>query len=164
VLEAAGADLITIHGRTKAQAYAGVADWKMVGEVKKAVKIPVLVNGDIVNGEKAKLALAQSGADGVLIARGALGNPWIFDELWAALHSGKEFREPTAAERAALVLDHARLHVAQYGERGIVTFRKHVSWYFKGRRGAKEFRERLVRITTLAELEGLLQEWATLHP
>lgn len=159
VLEAAGADLITIHGRTKAQAYSGVADWKMIGEAKKQVKIPVLANGDITDAARAQRALSESGADGILIARGALGNPWIFAELAAALHGQGTFVPPTPSERASLVMDHATLHVGQYGERGMVTFRKHLSWYFKGWRGAKSLREQLVRVTTLAELDELLKQF-----
>lgn len=157
VLEDAGADLVTIHGRTKAQAYSGIADWSAVGAAKSQVKIPVLVNGDIRDAETARAALHASGADGVMIARGALGNPWIFSELTSALHSETPFIPPTPEERIETVLHHARLHLAHYGERGIVTFRKHLAWYYKGQRGAKELREKLVRVTSFAELETLLR-------
>jgi len=159
VLEEAGADLITVHGRTKAQGYTGVADWKAVRAVKDSVKIPVLINGDITDSEKARQALEESGADGIMIGRGALGNPWIFPELEAGLISGKDFTAPTPEERVKIVLAHAELHLAEYGEKAITTFRKHLGWYFKGTRGAKQIRERLVRVNSYAELESLLNEW-----
>lgn len=159
VLEAAGAALVTIHGRTKRQGYSDAADWKMIGEAKKLVSIPVLANGDIWNADQARQALSDSGADGVSIARGALGNPWIFRELRYELHQiGGRFAPPDMKERVAVVRDHAKLHLAQYGERGLVTFRKHLVWYFKGQPNAKLFRERLVRVSAMPELEAVLEE------
>jgi len=153
VLEAAGAALVTIHGRTKAQGYSGVADWEMVGRAKKGVSIPVLVNGDVHTADLAKPALEASGADGVLIARGALGNPWIFQQISKAL-KGEAWEPPTIQERVAVVRDHGRLHMEQYGE--LVTFRKHLTWYFKGVRGAKAYREILMKVSAIPELEVAL--------
>lgn len=154
VVEAAGAELVTIHGRTKEQGYSGVADWEMVGRAKQQVKIPVLVNGDIHSPEAAVKALEVSGCDGMLIARGALGNPWIFGQIRDAL-AGRAYKVPTMEERIAIVRDHAALHNAQYGN--LVSFRKHVTWYFKGQEGAKELRDKLVKITTLEDLNNALQ-------
>ncbi|MEK9151890.1 MAG: tRNA dihydrouridine synthase DusB, partial [Patescibacteria group bacterium] len=132
VVESAGADLVTIHGRTKAQGYGGVADWAMIGRAKAVVGIPVLCNGDVHSGQAAVKALDVSGCDGVLIARGALGNPWIFREISAAL-AGEPHVPPSLAERIAAVRDHARLHLELYGQSGgLVTFRKHLTWYFRG--------------------------------
>ncbi len=159
VVEEAGADLITVHGRTKAQGYSGYSDWSMIREVKKLVSIPVLANGDIFSAEDAKRVLDLTGADGVLIARGALGNPWIFAQTKELLETGEVKTRPTIAQHMKLVLTHAERHVAQYGERGIVTFRKHLSWYTKGMRGAKDFRSKLVRISSLDELEELLSPY-----
>lgn len=155
VLEDAGADLITVHGRTKCQGYSGVSDWLRISEVKKQVSIPVLANGDIHRAHQVSEALKITGCDGVLIARGALGNPWFFAQTQAAL-SGEPVPEVSRGERIRVVLQHARWHVEQYGERGLVSFRKHLAWYFKGVPGAKELRQQLVRINTLAELTSLL--------
>lgn len=157
VLQDAGADLVTIHGRTKVQGYSGKADWNIIAEAKKRVTIPVLANGDIHDAALVPEALKVSGCDGVLIARGALGNPWFFRQAEEAL-AGKTPTLITAEERIRVVREHARLHVEQYGERGVTTFRKHLSWYFKGLRGAKMFRERLVRVSTLAELNTALDD------
>lgn len=157
VIEDAGAELISIHGRTKSQGYAGVANWDRIGEVKRSISIPVLVNGDIVSVETAKEALKRSEADGCLIGRGALGSPWIFRELTAALHGGeKVLAEPTLEEHIAIVLKHAELHVAHYGERGMVTFRKHLAYYFKGIPGWKAVRQELMQVTTLEGLREAL--------
>ncbi len=159
VVEAAGADLVTVHGRTKEQGYSGVADWEAVGRAKARVAIPVLVNGDIHSPDAAGRALDASGCDGVLIARGALGNPWIFGQIDAAL-AGKPWSVPTFAERVAVVREHARLHVSQYEEHhDLTTFRKHLTWYFKGIPGAKIHRDRLVKVTTVAELDAVLDDF-----
>lgn len=155
VLEAAGADLITIHGRTKTQGYSGTADWHAVGEVKKRVSIPVLVNGDIHTPELVHEALAQSQADGVLIARGALGNPWFFAQYFA-IQSGKEPHIPTLPERIAVVKRHLELHLAQYGDGAVSTFRKHLSWYFKGIPHFKPHKEAIMTAKTKEELVALL--------
>lgn len=154
IIEEAGADLITIHGRTKAQGYAGVSDWARIAEAKTIARVPLLANGDIHQPSQVADALRITGADGVLIARGALGNPWFFRQV-----ANSEII--TLEERCRVVLEHARLHLAQYGERGMVTFRKHLAWYFKGDRvsdlkNAKELRMSLVRVSTLAELEQIL--------
>ncbi len=155
VLEAAGADLITIHGRTKTQGYSGVADWKMVGEAKKQVNIPVLCNGDIHKPELVAQALAESGADGVLIARGALGNPWFFSE-YAAICIGGTFSAPAINERVRVVKRHLDLHLAQYGEGAVSTFRKHLSWYFKGIPNFKQHKEPMMTAKTREELCAIL--------
>lgn len=154
-LEDAGANLITVHGRTKAQGYSGVADWEMIRRVKAAVSIPVLCNGDVHKAELAPKALEVSGCDGILIARGALGNPWIFAQIDDVL-SGRPARDISMEERVAMVKRHLDLHVEQYGERGIVTFRKHLSWYFKGQPGAKQFREAMHTTSSRDELNRLL--------
>lgn len=156
VVEAAGADLVTIHGRTKTQGYSGVADWEMVGRAKERVSIPVLCNGDVHTPESAVRALAVSGCDGLLIARGALGNPWIFRQIAAAL-AGEAVEYPSLAERIAVVRDHARLHLDLCRDKAsLVTFRKHLSWYFKGIAGVKAVKERLMKVTTLEELDAIL--------
>jgi len=156
-LEAAGADLLTVHGRTKAQGYSGVADWKMVGEVKKAVSIPVLVNGDVHAPETAVPAMEQSGADGVLIARGALGNPWILKQIEEVLADGRVSTVIDEVTRRQTVIDHTKLMIAKHGpERGVVLMRKHYAWYFKGGPRSKEMRMALNKATSLQEVEAIL--------
>ncbi len=157
VLEDAGADLVAIHGRTKKQGYSGKADWNIIAEAKTRVKIPVLANGDVHDPAQVPEALRVTGCDGALIARGALGHPWFFLHAQEAL-AGQTPTPVTLAERVRVVRRHADLHAEQYGERGIVTFRKHLAWYFKGARGAKAFRQRLVTVKTRAELDAVLDE------
>ncbi len=164
IIEKAGANLITMHGRTKAQGYSGNSDWNRIAEAKKIVQVPLLANGDIHDPHQVNQALDITKADGVLIARGALGNPWFFKET-NAINSITNARNESVSmgERIRVVLDHARLHVAHYGERGIVTFRKHVAWYFKTSKigfevpGIKEIRMQLVRVNSLHELEEILK-------
>ena len=160
VLEAAGADLITVHGRTKAQGYSGKADWNKIAEVKKGVAIPVLANGDVHDPSLVPHVLDVTGCDGILIARGALGNPWFFSRAQEAL-AHKPLTPISTEERIRVVLRHAELHVEQYGERGLVTFRKHLSWYFKGQRGSKIFREELMKLTELSALQRALYQFQT---
>lgn len=156
VLEEAGADAIEVHGRTKAQAYSGTANWERVGEVKSRISIPLLLNGDIRSAEDAKRALAISNADGVLIGRGALGNPWIFEEILAMIEN-RPYTSPTMEERKATVLKHAELHLIRYGERGFIRLRKHLPFYFKGEFGNKDLRGALVRVETLEGLREILR-------
>jgi tRNA-dihydrouridine synthase B len=158
VVEDAGADLVTIHGRTKEQGYAGVADWEMIGRAKRLVSVPVLCNGDVHSPEAAVRALETSGCDGLLIARGGLGNPWIFRRIAAAL-GGESVPPPAIEERVAVVREHARLHAAQY-EGSMTTFRKHLVWYFKGMPGVKAHRDRLVKVSSLDELDAILDDLA----
>lgn len=163
VLEAAGAELISIHGRTKEQGYSGVANWDRVGEARRQVpNVPVLVNGDITSPELAKDALTRSGADGILLGRGALGNPWVFRRMESYLKDGILLPEPTIEERIAIVHQHAQLQVEHYGERGLVKLRKHLPWYFKGtgktNAELKDLRTKLVRINNLQELDEILKE------
>jgi len=155
-IERAGANLITIHGRTKAQGYSGISDWDRIRQAKEIATVPLLANGDIHEWHQVDDALRQTGADGVLIARGALGNPWFFQQY---LNQNGDIK---MEERVRVVKEHARSHVAQYGERGIVTFRKHLAWYFKTNKigfdipGIKDIRARLVRVQSLQELDAVL--------
>lgn len=152
-MEAAGAAMICVHGRTREQMYAPRADWEIIQRVKEAVSIPVLGNGDIFSAEDALRMLRETGCDGVMIARGAQGNPWIFSEVQAALN-GTPYVPPTLAERLSVALAHARDMVAEKGERtGIPEARKHMAWYVHGVRGAAGARGEIMKAASLAALE-----------
>ena len=157
VLENAGADMITIHGRTKTQGYSGESDWDRIREVKKLISIPVLANGDIHTAELTLKALEQTGCDGVSIARGALGNPWLFQQICERL-DGKIPSPVSWNERIEVMKTHFAFHIEQYGERGVPTFRKHVSWYLRGIAGAKQYKEKLHTALTVEEVNNLLEE------
>lgn len=158
VVADAGADLLSMHGRTREQGYSGTANWRRVGDARARVPhVPFLVNGDITTPELAKEALAQSGADGVLIGRGMLGNPWFAKRVETYLKTGTLLPDPSLAEIVATMRKHAHLQVEHYGERGLVKLRKHLPWYLKGDRRWKEVRSELVRINTLAELDAVLE-------
>ena len=151
-MEAAGADLIAVHGRTRQQFYAPKSDNRIVAAVKAAVKIPVIGNGDLFTAEDARHILKETGCDGVMIARGALGNPFLFDEIISALE-GRQYTPPTPAERMAEALWHARDMVEKKGVRiGLAEARKHMAWYCKGLRGAAAARDALMRAEDLDKI------------
>ena len=141
VLEAAGVAAVTVHGRTREQFYEGKADWDIIGEVKAAVSIPVIGNGDVMSGQDAIDMMDRTGCDGVMMARGALGNPWIFKDA-TALWKGEGLPEaPTNEERIKMLLRHLDLIIEDKGERiAVREIRKHVGWYVKGMHGAAAFR------------------------
>ncbi len=157
VIEDAGANLVTIHGRTKEQGYSGVADWHMVGEAKKQVSIPVLCNGDVHTADRINEALHISGCDGVLIARGALGNPWIFRQ-YVQIARGETPEVVSLEERLKVVKRHLELHLEQYGPESVPTFRKHLSWYFKGIPNFKIYKDPMMRAKDAEELLKILTQ------
>lgn len=159
VVEDAGAALISLHGRTKEQGYSGVANWDRIGEARAQVpNTPVLVNGDITTPELAAEAMKRSGADGVLMGRGMLGNPWFAKQVQEYLTRQTLDGNPQVSieDRINAIKEHARMQVFHYGERGLVKLRKHLPWYFKGFNGWKEIRSALVRIDTLQDLDTIL--------
>lgn len=157
VIEDAGADLISIHGRTKTQGYSGKANREVVAEVKSKLSIPVLYNGDINCADDFFKAIDETGCDGALIGRGALGNPWIFKQIENQLNS-KEIKEPNLSEIIKIVKKHIKLHLIHYGPESLPTFRKHLSWYFKGVSNFKQFKEPLMTATTPSELDKIFDE------
>ncbi len=154
-LEDAGASMICVHGRTRQQMYAPHADWNIIREVKAAVRVPVLGNGDIFSAADAKRMLDETGCDGVMIARGAQGNPWIFSEARALLEN-KPYTPPTLEERLSTALSHAAAIVEYKGERaGIPESRKHMAWYLTGVRGVAAARDAVMTACTLEDLKRI---------
>ena len=159
MLEDAGADLICVHGRTRQQFYSPSSDNTIIAKTKQAVSIPVIGNGDIASGEDAIRMLQETECDGLMVGRGALGNPWIFEEIRAVL-AGEAYTFPDAAERLEMALAHAADMVACKGERiGIPEARKHMVWYCKGLRGAASARGALMQAESV---EGIKTVFADL--
>ncbi len=154
-LEEAGADMICVHGRTREQMYAPQADWSIIRTVKEAVGIPVVGNGDIFSAKDATQMLEQTGCDGIMVARGAQGNPWIFREILSEMEH-RAYTPPTLSERLGVAMEHARALVAEKGERiGIAESRKHMAWYLHGVRGAASARGDIMRADSLDELHRI---------
>lgn len=157
IAEEAGAAAVAVHGRTREQYYSGKADWDIIRRVKEAVSIPVIGNGDVTSAEKAVAMMQETGCDGVMIARGAQGNPWIFSELCAYEETGKIPVRPQLEEIRETMLRHARLQIRYKGDfTGIREMRKHVAWYTKGLHGAARLRDEINRVESYEELENLL--------
>ena len=157
--EAVGVDAVAVHGRTREQFYSGNADYAAIAEVKRAVAIPVIVSGDVRSSEGLARALDITGADAVMIGRGAQGNPWIFPQLIHWLRTGEELPPPTLTERAQVILRHLDLLIQYKGEYiGIREMRKHAAWYTRGLKGSAELRERFNRAASKDEFVQILHE------
>ncbi len=157
--EAAGVRMITVHGRTRAQFYTGQADWRAIREVRKAVTIPLIVNGDITDPASARAALAQSGADGVMVGRGAQGRPWLPAQIAAALYGAPAPEVPTGAALVDLVAAHYQSMLGFYGrDLGLRVARKHLGWYVDAAGGAPALRARLQRETDPQAVLSLLPD------
>ena len=159
IAEDAGAAAIAVHGRTREQYYSGKADWEIIRQVKEAVSIPVIGNGDVTSPERADAMVKETGCDGVMIGRGCQGNPWIFRELLAYEETGSIPERPGTDQIRETMLRHARLQIEFKGDYiGIREMRKHVAWYTKGMQGSAKLRDEINQVESYEELENLLME------
>jgi tRNA-dihydrouridine synthase B len=157
IAENSGIAMLTVHGRTRQQFYEGVADWDFVAQVKAAVKLPVIVNGDITTEQKAAEALRRSGADGVMIGRGAYGRPWFLRQVMQYLATGETLAPPSLSDQKDILLRHYCAIRSHFGERsGVRLGRKHVAWYSHGLRGSAAFRAAMNRLDDGAAVEALI--------
>lgn len=157
IAEYCGASAIAVHGRTREQYYSGRADWSIIREVKEAVGIPVIGNGDIFVPQDAKAMLEETGCDGLMIARGAKGNPWIFSRTRHYLETGELLAPPAIGEIRDMVIRHGKLQMETKGEMiGMREMRKHVSWYTSGLPHSAALRNQINQVETMEELEQLL--------
>lgn len=152
-VQSGGADFIVVHGRTRSGGYTSEVDYTAIQEIKEALSIPVIANGDITSYEKAKEVLSYTKADGVMIGRGAMGKPWIFQQL------KDDLQEPTAELKRSVILEHFDNMIEFYGEHGGVVFRKHLHRYSKGYRGATAFREEINSLKDVAKMRELIKHF-----
>lgn len=163
--EEAGAKAIGVHGRTRDQFYSGKADWSVIKAVKETVKVPVLGNGDVFSAYDAKAMLDQTGCDGILVARGAQGNPWIFSEILTYLETGLIPARPNVMTIIETIMDQMAMLREDKGDLiAMMELRKHVAWYTKGLKNSTSLRHEINRCTDLMKVEGLLRQYLSLEP
>ena len=159
IAEKTGISAITIHGRARSEFYTGKADLDIIKKVKESVKIPVIGNGDIVDGETAKRMFEYTGVDGIMIGRGSFGRPWIFKEIITYLSTGNKIEEVTNEERLRVIKRHINLAVEEKGEIAVKEFRKHMAWYTKSLKNSSEFRNSINKIESKQELINKVEEY-----
>lgn len=158
--EKAGAAAITIHGRTRSEFYTGTADWECIKQVKQAVKIPVIGNGDVTTPEDAKRMLEETKVDAIMIGRASFGNPWIFKEILTYLQTGEKAKQPTIQEKLEMIITHIELEVEEKGENaGVREIRKQIGWYLKNLKESSKAREKINQIENKEELINYLKEY-----
>ena len=157
-LQDAGAQLITVHGRTRKQGFSGNSNWEAISQIKKSLDIPIIANGDIKNTRDAIECLKITNADGIMIGRASMGAPWLVGQIDAELRNQKTFRPPDAKMKVSLSLEHLKLLVAKKGDHGLLIARKHMNWTCRGFQGASDLRQKLVRASTPKEAIKLLEE------
>ena len=158
-----GISLLSVHGRTRQEYYTGEANWQAISDIVEAISLPVLANGDVDTPQKAKEILETTGARGIMIGRGAMGRPWLFSEIKTYLEDGVLLSPPSLSERSEIMLKHAKLAIKDKGEYiAMREMRKHIGWYVKELRYAKVLRQEASSISTLDDLENLLNHWKSL--
>ncbi|MDD5979682.1 MAG: tRNA dihydrouridine synthase DusB [bacterium] len=163
IVEEAGASAITIHPRTRAQGYSGNADWNIIKQVKEAVKIPVIGNGDIKSCFDAKKMIDETGCDLVMVGRACLGNPWIFKEINAYLEDGTIIDKPTPIEKIDMCLKHFNLLLeTQNKKQAVLEIRSHIAWYLKGIEGSKEIKDKIFKTKDEEEIKNILYDFKKL--
>lgn len=158
VMEQAGVSAIAVHGRTRTQFYSGDADWDIIRQVKKAVNIPVMGNGDVRDGESCKKMYDETGCDLVMLARGSYGRPWVFKEIRHYLETGKSLSEPDIEEKMSVMLRHCEYLCRYKGEKqGMKEARKNVAWYVKGLKGSAKLRAECGNLDTLEQAKAMAE-------
>ena len=157
-LQEAGAQLITVHGRTRSQGFSGNADWGAIAKIKKSLDIPVIANGDIKSSEDAVKCLEITNADGLMIGRASMGAPWLVGQIDEEINNKKTFKTPDAKMKISLSLEHLKLLVSKKGNHGLLIARKHMNWTCKGFKGSSALRHKLVRASTPNDAIKLLEE------
>ena len=159
IAEEVGISAITVHGRTRSEFYSGKADWDIIKEIKKTVSIPVIGNGDVIDGKTALEMFEKTNVDGIMIGRGVFGNPWIFREIEYFLKTGKELEKPTNDEKLDIMKRHIELAVEEKGDVAIRELRKHIAWYTKNMKNSSEFRNKINTIETKQDMLKNIDEY-----